>query len=508
MISYAEVVNFSLARLIVIGLVFTCSRAQANVVGSDTQNFNPTTSGLDFVTVHSSETLKPGVLNFGFFLNYAVNSLPYLNSNSGQTRTNFNDSLLGADLNFGLGLMRNWDMGVSVPQVLSQSVDSNTGARGQFAENGLTEVRLNTKYRVWGDDSRGVALIASANFNQTQDNPYVGRGGGPTFNFEAAADQTFGDIAVGANLGYRLRDPGTPIPGIGILPIEDQFIASAAASYLFRDYDTKLIFEIFGAVPTSSGNDNFERQQSSLEALLGAKYDVNPHLAAHLGGGTELIHGQSSPDWRIYAGLNYTIGPLFSKESPVQQTSGTDSLRQGLPFSGEPQAPVETFVVRDILFGFDSENLEDSAKETLDRLAAYLNKPPVFIQLEIAGHSDSIGAAEYNLELSQRRARTVKRYLIETHGIDTDKVAAVGFGEKFPIADNGNFQGRALNRRVEFKITRRFNTEASQSPPKDAVTPDPNDPAFRRTQPSPAASPKKRMNRPASRGLKKPGTKN
>ncbi len=47
----------------------------ANVVGTDVQNFNPTTSGLDFVTVQSSETLEPGFINFGLFLNYTKNTL-------------------------------------------------------------------------------------------------------------------------------------------------------------------------------------------------------------------------------------------------------------------------------------------------------------------------------------------------------------------------------------------------------------------------------------------------
>ena len=64
-------------------LIFAPLSVLANVVGVDTQNFNPTTSGLDFVTVHSSETLKPGYVNFGFYLNYAGNTLPnYVNQST------------------------------------------------------------------------------------------------------------------------------------------------------------------------------------------------------------------------------------------------------------------------------------------------------------------------------------------------------------------------------------------------------------------------------------------
>ncbi len=429
----------------------------ANVVGSDTQNFNPTTSGLDFVTVHSSETLKPGILNFGLYLNYAVNTLPYRDATTTQSRVDFNDSLLGADFNLGVGLGRHWDAGISFPQILSQSVDSTTAARGQFAENGLTEVRVNTKYRVHGGDDGGVALVLSANFNQIGDNPYTGSEAGPTTNFEIVGDKQFGAYTLGANVGYRFRNPGTPLAGIGIAPIDDQFIYSVAGNYLLESHDTKIIAEIFGSIPTQSDTSEIERSQKSLEALIGLKHDLNANLAAHVGGGSELMHGNASPDWRVYAGLNYTIGPIFSKENPVR---GEDAD----PFSGTPTKPIETFVVSDVLFKFDSDEIQEGSRDTLDKLAAYLKKPPYFKQLDIGGHTDSIGAAVYNLDLSQRRARNVKRYLVERADVPSDRVASFGYGEGVPIADNGNYQGRALNRRVEFKITRDF-SEGGGAPP-------------------------------------------
>ena len=80
------------------------SIASANVVGSDTQNFNPTTDGLDFVTVQSSETLEPGIFNLGLFINYAVNSLPNYEDVTTQTRTNFHDTLWSSDFNLGVGV--------------------------------------------------------------------------------------------------------------------------------------------------------------------------------------------------------------------------------------------------------------------------------------------------------------------------------------------------------------------------------------------------------------------
>ena len=123
-------------------------QAQANVVGIDAQNFNPTSNGLDFVTVQSSETLEPGIFNLGLFFNYATNTLPNYENTVTQTRDEPQDQLVSMDVSIGLGLTKNWDVGFTVPQLLWQDVDESTTVfRGQFENTGVTEYRFNTKYR-------------------------------------------------------------------------------------------------------------------------------------------------------------------------------------------------------------------------------------------------------------------------------------------------------------------------------------------------------------------------
>lgn len=433
--------------------------AVANVVGADTQNFNPTNDGLDFVTVHSSETLTPGLLNIGFFLNYAVNSLPnYENTNTG-SRTNFNDTLLSGDFNFAMGLMQGWEAGLSFPFLLKQTVNSElTTFRGEFASEGMTEIRLMTKARFAGDSEQGVGMVLSANFNQIQNNPFVGEGAGPTYNIELVGDKTFGRYAVGGNIGYRIRNPGTQIPGVPIQPYDDQYIASIAASYLVQSWDTKIIAEIFGSVPKDSREFVSDRDDATAEFLLGLKTDLSSSVAFHAGMGTEIFQGTSSPDWRLYAGLNWVIGPLFSRPNEVivrvddQTLHSLEQVEAVDPFAGKP-AVTEAFVGRDVLFEFNSDRLHPNAERSLKRLVVYLNKPPGFATLDIEGHTDSIGSAAYNLDLSQRRANRVRSVLIEM-GLPASKVRARGYGETRPIANNGNYQGRALNRRVEFRVKR------------------------------------------------------
>ena len=444
------------------GVILSPHVALANVVGPDAQNFNPTTSGLDFVTVQSSETLKPGIFNLGLFLNYAVNSLPYFDTN--QSKTRFNDTLLGLDLNAGVGLTNFWDIGISLPQILRQTVDDTSGARGEFAQTGSTEIRLNTKVHLLGDDSRGLALVLSGNLNQIQNNPYSGSGGGPTFNAEAAADTTLGRFAVGGNIGYRFRSPGSKIVGSLANPLGDQFIFSGAVSYL-TSFSTKIIGEVFASLPAADSNEIDRRSLSSAEALLGLKWDVTTNLAFHAGAGTELLQGLASPDYRLYTGLNYTFGPVFrslisgASKRPAVVSSGRatedsvyEELLQQLTTEQTSTGPVERFRTQSILFEFDSDNMVGNYARVLEELAKFLRGG--FKELIVEGHTDSIGSDAYNLKLSQRRANAIKRYLIQKYQFSPKSITPIGYGESRPIADNGNYQGRQLNRRVEFKLRR------------------------------------------------------
>jgi OOP family OmpA-OmpF porin len=87
----------------------------------------------------------------------------------------------------------------------------------------------------------------------------------------------------------------------------------------------------------------------------------------------------------------------------------------------------------------------------LDEAAQKLQENPN-LSVEIEGHTDSIGTELYNLGLGKRRAEVVKGYLVLRHQVDPHRMTTLSYGESRPIADNRTDQGRALNRRVEFKV--------------------------------------------------------
>jgi outer membrane protein OmpA-like peptidoglycan-associated protein len=83
-----------------------------------------------------------------------------------------------------------------------------------------------------------------------------------------------------------------------------------------------------------------------------------------------------------------------------------------------------------------------------------MNDHPEIIKVEVQGHTDNQGPHNYNVTLSDGRAASVRKYLVD-HGIKEDRIVSKGYGPDKPIADNGSEDGRAQNRRVEIHILER-----------------------------------------------------
>ncbi len=440
-------------------------QANANVVGSDFQNFNPTTNGIDFVTVQSGQTLRPGIFNLGLFANYAVNAIPEFengvphNYPKGTARNTGTYS----DFNLGVGLTSFVDVGLSFPAILQQSVKGKN-ARLQYESTGINEFRLNSKIKLIGNTKDALAAIATINMNRVENNPYAGEPTGPIYNIELAGHTSIGNAKLGLNAGYRKKNPGKKIDGSVADPYQDQFIGSAATSYLFKSIDTKLIFELFGSEPVNSKATASEVLQRSGEALVGIKHDFTSQLAFHAGATIGIIESPATPDWRVYAGINWNAGPLWGAKiarNPSPPRKAVAKVAKPVAPSTEiiPATPApevearETYVLDNILFATDSSTqVIQGAVNELKELVDHLHQIPAWSHLVVEGHTDSVGDDEYNLDLSRRRAESIKLYLVKHFAIPPEKIASQGFGESRPIADNNNYQGRQQNRRVEIKI--------------------------------------------------------
>ena len=103
-------------------------------------------------------------------------------------------------------------------------------------------------------------------------------------------------------------------------------------------------------------------------------------------------------------------------------------------------------------FKFGQGSLPDEAKAKLDEVVGQIKAQPKNVFIEIEGHTDNVGAADYNQALGLDRAESVKRYLYEQHQIPLHKMNVISYGEEKPVAPNNNRDGRAQNRRVVVKV--------------------------------------------------------
>lgn len=115
--------------------------------------------------------------------------------------------------------------------------------------------------------------------------------------------------------------------------------------------------------------------------------------------------------------------------------------------------PIEVgkhYRLHNIYFAFNSADILANSQKVLDEFIVFLNDHPT-LQIGIEGHTDNVGSDEFNLILSENRAKAVYNYLVN-NGIDANRLQYKGFGESSPIATNETEEGRAMNRRTEFVI--------------------------------------------------------
>jgi outer membrane protein OmpA-like peptidoglycan-associated protein len=142
----------------------------------------------------------------------------------------------------------------------------------------------------------------------------------------------------------------------------------------------------------------------------------------------------------IGAGIGHKMD---QQEKELREIPGVEVTR---PSEGE----IEVKMTSDILFDYNSSALRPESRDTLRGLAQNFSRYPDNV-VEVEGHTDSSGSDDYNLGLSEKRATSVRSYLIE-QGVPSSQISARGYGETQPKTSNDTADGRQLNRRVEIHI--------------------------------------------------------
>lgn len=253
-------------------------------------------------------------------------------------------------------------------------------------------------------------------------------------------------------------EPVPEEPDAGSTPWESRFslrggqliLTGDAPDVRFRERVAETVPELFGDVPVRDG----------LVVRNGAASGTGEFLRAALEALADFEEGEI-----LLKDTSLEVtGTLRSGTDPAAVKQRVEAARpEGfvLDFRARAAPPAEAanackaalaalLAGRSVQFAFGSADLDPGSHELLDDVAEAAGRCPD-AALEVAGHTDSAGDANFNQQLSLERARSVVAYLIG-RGLTASRLTAAGYGESRPRADNGTAEGRRSNRRIEFLV--------------------------------------------------------
>jgi outer membrane protein OmpA-like peptidoglycan-associated protein len=164
------------------------------------------------------------------------------------------------------------------------------------------------------------------------------------------------------------------------------------------------------------------------------------------------LQAQERGQFTDFRGRSYTeddlAKSLFEQRPSDVRTRGIGPAQQQRPpTSGTADKQA---VALNVFFEFNSDKILQGYYGDLDKLGKVLTAPQYSVyRVQVEGHTDSVGSDRYNQRLSQKRAESVQRYLVQHFRIPADRLVVKGLGESNPIASNDTPDGRDKNRRVE-----------------------------------------------------------
>jgi outer membrane protein OmpA-like peptidoglycan-associated protein len=200
-----------------------------------------------------------------------------------------------------------------------------------------------------------------------------------------------------------------------------------------------------GCATTHSQNGQSERSNTTTGAAIGAA--VGAAVGALSGDGSTSRRDRALLGAAAGAAAGGGIGAYMDRQEEAlrERTEGTGI---GVDRRGDD---IVLDMPSEVTFGFDSSALTANARNALNEVASVLREY-ADTRVNIAGHTDSTGDANYNQRLSEQRASSVGNYLAQ-RGIARNRLSMRGYGESRPVASNNTEQGQAQNRRVEITLS-------------------------------------------------------
>ncbi len=414
----------------IIAITTISSSALARATSASVDRFLPAMDPGPYLTVYGSQTIQPWRYHVGLFFDYARNPLEV--GLGGARRAGVVDNLFMTHAFGSLGITDWLHLSLGLPFAIYDDFNDPVAGTNTKAA-ALGDLRFEAKFRLLDIDRHhfGVAFMPFIITPTGSGSKYVGNNsfaGGGKLILDADIKNR---VQIGLNVGYMARDRVTVFNTLQ----DDQFQYGLGIGVKVREW-----FDVMTEVNGSTNISNFfgNEAESPFEIDAGLRFNL-PHpegLSVTVGGGFGLTFGYGTPDFRGLVGLTYP-----------------NPKRVYLP-TEEPLAKIvddKIVISQAIHFEFDRAVIRPISFPILDAVVDVMKTHSSISKVRVEGHTDSFGSDAYNMRLSQKRVEAVREYLI-AHGINGDRLVAVGYGETRPVDTNDTEEGRAKNRRVEFTI--------------------------------------------------------
>lgn len=281
-------------------------------------------------------------------------------------------------------------------------------------------------------------------------NGHLGMGGSDIFISRRIADGSWSDPV---NIGYPINSIADEIGFIVTANGEKAFFSSDRLANKGRDiFEFELYKEarpipvsylkgkVYDAEDLKKLNAHFELiDLNSQEIVMQAESDkTSGEFLLCIPTDNDYLLNVSKEGYLFYSD-NFSLKGIHEITNPFLKDVALNPIKKG-----------QKIVLRNIFYLTDSYQLQETSQAELSKLVEFLSNNPS-LKIEISGHTDNVGSDEYNLKLSENRARSVVDYLI-SKDIQSSRLIYKGYGEMVPIDSNDSETGRANNRRTEIKI--------------------------------------------------------
>ncbi len=502
--------RLSLVLLLTTGTLLTSQLALAFNV----QRLRPSPDYTGLLSAYGSDSLPRLAWQAGLYANFSINPLEFSLLPNDDRLDHIVKWLLTSDVQIAVGVTDWLDLHVDVPIHFLSNIEplvQTTAVR----DTSLGDILISTPWQIrsnvlYGERRFGVAIVPFLTVPSGALSNFVGNskvtGGGRIVVDRWLSER---DYIVG-NVGVHIRAREQLLN----LVLEDELITNLGYQRLVDEAGEWRVFgEFFGSVTFREFFT--DETTGPGEILLGVRKSwQEQRWVWTIGVGRGLTNGYGAPDIRFFSGLSYpfhkrtlpadieksrvhvsvtdtTGNPVTAnisihsvygqRMSTVEDSSlhqeldpgifdvtvfadGYKAQKQQINVGAESEKsvgfvlePAEAQLVEDriviapVFFDTNSDIIKVSSQSVLNDVAAVLKAHAEIRRVRIEGHTDSIGSETYNVSLSERRANSVRRYLID-QSIAAQRLEAVGYGPSRPVADNRTKEGRAKNRRVEFHI--------------------------------------------------------